>query len=291
MEKIEDFADKRHKSWCLYCGGLLVELATNRDHAPSQSFLQEPRPENLPMIPACIECNNGFSKDEAYMVASLSSAISGTTAPEKQIIPSARRILAKSEHLQALIQRSSSYTTIPVGKFHGIGPATAARFHALGIQTGLDIRGQTLASLEAHFGKAGAYYYWISRGVDERPVRANRIRKSVGAENTFFVDLTEFESMVVELQPLVDKVWRHCEHSGNRGRTVTLKVKFSDFEIMSRSRSVPTAVGSRDYLERLTVGLLEAALPLPKAVRLLGVSLSSLQSSNEHEESQIAFQI
>src|ERR1700712_769839 len=80
--------------------------------------------------------------------------------------------------------------TLPVGKFHGIGPAPAARFHALGIQTGLDIRSQTLGFLEAHFGKAGAYYYWISRGIDERPVRSNRIRKSVGAENTFFSDLT-----------------------------------------------------------------------------------------------------
>ena len=83
--------------------------------------------------------------------------------------------------------------------------------------------------------------------------------------------------MVAELQPLVDKVWRHCENTGNRGRTVTLKVKFADFEIMPRSRSVPTSVGSRDDLDNLAVGLLKAAMPLPKAVRLLGVSLSSLQ--------------
>ena len=173
--------------------------------------------------------------------------------------------------------------TLPVGKFHGIGPATAARFHALGIHTGLDIRGQTLAFLEAHFGKAGAYYYWISRGVDERPVRANRIRKSVGAENTFFSDLTEIDAMVAELQPLIDKVWRHCESTGNRGRTVTLKVKFADFEIMSRSRSVPAIVESRDALERLAIGLLKSAMPLPKAVRLLGVSLSALQNDHAPE--------
>jgi DNA polymerase-4 len=112
--------------------------------------------------------------------------------------------------------------TLPVGRFHGIGPATAAKFNSLGIRTGLDMRDQTLAFLEAHFGKAGAYYYWISRGIDERPVRANRIRKSVGAENTFISDLTEFDAMVAELQPLVDKVWRHCENTGSRGRTVTL---------------------------------------------------------------------
>jgi DNA polymerase-4 len=97
--------------------------------------------------------------------------------------------------------------------------------------------------------------------------------------------------MVAQLQSLVDKVWRHCENTGNRGRTVTLKVKFADFEIMSRSRSIPTTVGCRDDLERLAVGLLQAAMPLPKAVRLLGVSLSSLQSSKEDGERQIAFQV
>ena len=91
---------------------------------------------------------------------------------------------------------------------------------------------------EANFGKSGAYYYWISRGVDERPVRADRIRKSIGAENTFSTDLDEFDALVAELKPLVDKVWRHCETTGNRGRTVTLKIKFADFEIITRSRSV-----------------------------------------------------
>src|ERR1700686_4152770 len=99
--------------------------------------------------------------------------------------------------------------TLPVGKFHGIGPATNAKMQALGIFTGLDLRKQDLAFLEANFGKAGAYYYSISRGIDERPVRANRIRKSVGAENTFAADLTDFGPMSDELQPLIDKVWRH----------------------------------------------------------------------------------
>jgi DNA polymerase-4 len=165
---------------------------------------------------------------------------------------------------------------LAVGKFHGIGPATAARFNALGIRTGLDIREQSLAFLQHHFGKSGAYYYWISRGIDERPVRANRIRKSVGAENTFSADLIAFEPMVAELQPLIDKVWRHCETSGTRGRTVTLKVKFSDFEIITRSRSAPAAVASREDIARLSIALLRNEMPFPKPVRLLGVSLSSL---------------
>jgi impB/mucB/samB family C-terminal domain len=86
-----------------------------------------------------------------------------------------------------------------------------------------------------------------------------------------------FDAMIVELQPLIDKVWRHCENTGSRGRTVTMKVKFADFEIMSQSRSVPTAGGNRDDLERLAVSLLEGTLPLCKAVRLPVVSLSTLE--------------
>jgi DNA polymerase-4 len=179
---------------------------------------------------------------------------------------------------------------LPVGKFHGIGPATSAKMNALGIFTGLDMRNQSLEFMNANFGKAGAYYYWISRGVDQRPVHANRIRKSVGAENTFSSDLNGFDAMVSELEPLIDKVWQHCESTGHRGRTVTLKVKFADFEIITRSRSVPSAILNRDDLARLSIGLLENAMPLPKAVRLLGVSLSSLHAEYESEP-QLDFMI
>jgi DNA polymerase IV len=180
---------------------------------------------------------------------------------------------------------------LPVGKFHGIGPATSSRMNLLGLYTGLDMRNQSLEFMQANFGKAGSYYYWISRGVDNREVRADRIRKSVGAESTFSTDLTEFEVMVSELQPLIDKVWRHCQDKGARGRTVTLKVKFADFEIISRSRSLPNLVSDRDELERVSVGLLRNLLPMPKAVRLLGVSLSSLLGDAESDEGQLVFSL
>jgi DNA polymerase-4 len=145
------------------------------------------------------------------------------------------------------------------------------------------MRNQSLEFMQANFGKAGSYYFWISRGIDNREVRPDRIRKSVGAENTFFTDLTEFEAMVSELQPLIDKVWRHCETTGNRGRTVTLKIKFADFEIITRSRSVPVAVSSHSDLERLSIALLQNEMPVPKPVRLLGISLSSLQTEEQAE--------
>src|SRR5689334_12367543 len=84
--------------------------------------------------------------------------------------------------------------TLPVRKFHGVGPATAKKMARLGIETGLDLKGQTLEFLQQHFGKAGSYYHWAARGIDERPVRADRIRKSIGAENTFPADLFTYEA-------------------------------------------------------------------------------------------------
>jgi DNA polymerase-4 len=172
---------------------------------------------------------------------------------------------------------------LPVGKFHGIGPATSAKMNSLGLYTGLDMRNQSLEFMTMNFGKAGAYYYWISRGVDDREVRANRVRKSVGAENTFSTDLGDFQLLLAELQPLIDKVWLHCEDKRTQARTITLKVKFADFELISRSKTLPGAVGSRGELEFVSAEILKALFPLQKSVRLLGVSLSSLQSETEIE--------
>ncbi|MDQ6870041.1 MAG: DNA polymerase IV [Pseudomonadota bacterium] len=170
---------------------------------------------------------------------------------------------------------SAFVENLPVAKFHGVGPATTAKMNRLGIATGLDLRARTLAFLQQHFGKSGPYYYWIARSVDERPVRAGRVRKSVGAENTFAQDRTR-SSRCEALEPIIAKVWRHCQATGIRGRTLTLKVKFTDFQQITRSKSVDGAIDSLADLERLSLGLLEPLLPPGKGVRLLGISLSSL---------------
>jgi len=175
---------------------------------------------------------------------------------------------------------------LPVGKFHGIGPATSAKMNGLGIFTGLDMRNQTLEFMAANFGKAGTYYYWISRGIDERPVRANRIRKSVGAENTFSQDLTDYEALAAELQPLIEKVWHHCQTTGARGRTATLKVKFSDFELITRSRSV-AVIDSASDLSGLALELLKQLMPPKKAIRLLGISISGFNDPEPEDEDQL----
>jgi DNA polymerase IV len=180
---------------------------------------------------------------------------------------------------------------LPVSKFHGIGPATSTKMNGLGLYTGLDMRNQSLEFMEANFGKAGAYYYWISRGIDDREVQADRIRKSIGAENTFSNDLCEFEAMASELQPLIDKVWRHCEETGTRGRTVTLKVKYGDFELISRSRTVAGSIGRRSELELASAELLKALFPMKKAVRLIGVSVSGFEDEKLKGPTQIALEL
>lgn len=167
---------------------------------------------------------------------------------------------------------------LPVAAFHGIGPATAAKMNRLGIGTGADLKSRSLAFLQDHFGKAGTYYYSISRSIDERPVRADRVRKSAGAENTFARDLWTLEAAQAELEPLIDKLWSYCEQSQVRGRTVTLKIKYQDFEQITRSRSFASFVESRADLARATFALLAALFPTRKGIRLLGVSLSSLNT-------------
>ncbi|WP_229167892.1 DinB/UmuC family translesion DNA polymerase [Bradyrhizobium altum] len=125
-----------------------------------------------------------------------------------------------------------------------------------------------------------------AQGIDERPVRANRVQKSIGAENTFSQDLADYEALGAELQPLIEKVWRHCETTGARGRTATLKVKFSDFELIARSRSV-AIIDSASDLSRLALELLAQLTPPKKAIRLLGISVSGFAVQDPEEEQQL----
>ena len=179
---------------------------------------------------------------------------------------------------------------LPVGKFHGVGPATTAKMNRLGIETGLDLRAQTKSSLHQHFGKSGLYFYWIARGIDDRLVRPDRIRKSIGAENTFSVDLFTFDAAQDALLPIVDKVWRHCEGTGARGRTVTLKVKYTDFQQVTRSRSLASVIERRVALERISLDLLRGQFPVKKGIRLLGISLSTFETDLSDAE-QLPFDI
>ncbi|APW63176.1 DNA polymerase IV [Paludisphaera borealis] len=173
--------------------------------------------------------------------------------------------------------------TLPIGKFHGIGPATCAKMERLGIRLGTDLKAQTSSFLQQHFGKVGPYYYGLARGVDERPVCADRVRKSIGAENTFSADLFTLDEAIAALEPLIAKVWSYCDDSKIRGRTVTLKAKFADFEQVTRRRTVPTPFTTQEAVEEIVRSLLESLFPATKGIRLLGVTLSSLGEGAANE--------
>lgn len=116
MFEIEEFVDERQKSWCIHCGAWLNQSNTNRDHAPTKGLLQIPYPENLPVVQVCTSCNSGFSRDEEYLIAFLSTVISGTTDPERQAIPAAKGILRHSLKLRSQIEHAGSKTRTLFGE-------------------------------------------------------------------------------------------------------------------------------------------------------------------------------
>jgi DNA polymerase-4 len=171
--------------------------------------------------------------------------------------------------------------TLPVRKFYGVGPATAAKMERLGIVIGSDLRDRPRAFLDQHFGKAGGYYYNASRGIDHRPVNPNQERKSIGSETTFVQDLLTMDACMAELRPLIASVARHCEKRGISGRTITLKLRYADFKTVTRSRSLLAPIGNGAEIEAVISSLLETLMPPRLGVRLLGATLSSLAGEED----------
>ena len=140
---------------------------------------------------------------------------------------------------------------LPVGRFHGVGPVTEAKMKRLGIETGADLRAWGRTACARPSGRSGAYYTRSPAGSTCGPVRAHRVRKSIGAETTFSADTAAFDGPGRRLAPLFDKVWAGAEAKGMRARTVTLELKFSDFAQVTRARSLPVPVVDRADLERI----------------------------------------
>jgi len=168
---------------------------------------------------------------------------------------------------------------LPIRRFHGVGPRAEAKMQALGIATGADLAAKDIAFLRQHFGSMADYLFRAARGIDLRPVRAHRIRKSVGGERTFSEDIGSGAALRDTLENIVDIVWERIEASGARGRTVTLKMKFTDFQIMTRAASLPDYVSGKAEFAAIARGLLEAELPLRGPVRLMGLTLGSLEGA------------
>jgi len=170
---------------------------------------------------------------------------------------------------------------LPVERFHGVGPKTAGRMKALGIHSGADLRACSLPFLEMHFGRSARWYYGIARGEDDRPVEANRVRKSSGSETTFDVDLFEPKAIEAGIVRMADEVWAWCAKHTIFGHTVGVKVKFSSFRVITRSKTLSVPVRSQAALREMSVALVRTAYPMPEGVRLLGVNVSNLAKGND----------
>jgi len=166
---------------------------------------------------------------------------------------------------------------LPVRRFHGVGPRGAEKMARLGIETGADLAARDIQWLRANFGSFADYLYRAARGIDLRPVRAHRIRKSVGGERTFFEDISSGPALRETLEQIIDIVWGSIERAEAKGRTVTLKLKYTDFQLMSRARTVAAPIASQAEFSAIARELLDEVLPLPLPIRLMGLTLSKLE--------------
>jgi DNA polymerase-4 len=172
---------------------------------------------------------------------------------------------------------------LAVEKFYGIGKVTAARMHQLGIHTGADLKKWDMVSLVRNFGKAGVFFYDIVRGIDERPVEPDQERKSVGTELTYEKDLTTRFEIIAELYKLERELMERLDHAGTTGRTITLKIKFSDFKQLTRSKTLQHFIRDFDTLHREVSAIRKSIKLEDVRIRLLGVSISNLETEDNGE--------
>jgi DNA polymerase-4 len=170
---------------------------------------------------------------------------------------------------------------LPVRRFHGVGPRGAEKMARLGIMTGADLRARDIVFLREHFGGQADYLYRAARGIDLRRVDANRPRKSIGGERTFERDLSSGPALREALDNIIAIVWERIAKSEAQGRSVTLKLRTADFVTLTRAKSLRQAVTDRSEFTRIGQALLDELLPLPQPVRLMGLTLSALESGQE----------
>lgn len=170
---------------------------------------------------------------------------------------------------------------LPIEKFHGIGQVTATKMHNLGIHTGADLKRYSETDLVRYFGKVGHFYHFIARAEDNRIVEPNRIRKSIGAETSFTKDLDDPQVMLLELENIAQTLQHRLESPQALGRTITLKVKFADYQQITRSKTVTAAVGKAEAISQVAKELLASVSLEGRSIRLLGISLSNLDGATE----------
>ncbi|OBQ56974.1 DNA polymerase IV [Tamlana sp. s12] len=169
---------------------------------------------------------------------------------------------------------------LDIRKFYGVGKVTAEKMYQKGIFTGLDLKNKSLEFLETHFGKSGRYYYHVVRGIHTSEVKPNRIRKSLAAERTFSENLSSEVFMLEKLDHIAEEVSKRLSKSKVAGKTITLKIKYSDFSLQTRSKTLPYFINDKDLIFETAKDLLYHE-QLNNSVRLLGISLSNLNTETK----------
>ena len=178
---------------------------------------------------------------------------------------------------------------LPIHKFYGIGKVTANKFKKIGVENGKDLKALSLDFLVKNFGKLGHYYFDISRGIDHRKVEPNRESKSISVENTFSKDLELPSEVYNELFKLSKDLMKRTQKYNLSGKTLTIKIKYSDFESISRSKTIETGFQKLETIEKTMENLIENILPFPKGIRLLGLGLSNFYIEKEEKQLRIEF--
>ena len=216
-------------------------------------------------------------KDELHLTASAGVSINKFVAKIASDLnkPDGLAFIGPS-HIEEFMEK------LPVEKFYGVGKVTADKMKGMGLHTGVDLKQLTEEELVRHFGKAGAFYYKIVRGVDDREVQPDRETKSVAAEDTFAYDLTDVEEMNAELDKIAVLVSSRLQRYELKGRTVTVKIKYGDFKQITRSRSLLQSINDQETISTISKELLLLTEPNNKKTRLLGISLSNFNEPPAH---------
>jgi DNA polymerase-4 len=181
---------------------------------------------------------------------------------------------------------------LDIRKFYGVGKVTAEKMYQLGIFTGKDLKAKPIDFLQQYFGKSGKYYYYVVRGIHNSEVKSNRIRKSLAAERTFNENLSSEIFMLEKLEHIAEEVARRLEKSKVAGKTITLKIKYSDFTLQTRSKTLPYFISDKELILDKAKALLYQE-KLSNSVRLLGISLSNLntEASKKPEQKSVSVQL
>ena len=178
-------------------------------------------------------------------------------------------------------EADSFIESLKIKDFHGVGPATEKKMHDIGIFTGKDLKKWNKPDLIKHFGKAGSYYYDIAQGIDDRPVEPNRERKSIGAEYTFPEDVDDINIILQTAGKLMDEVLSGLDNMSKQGKTLTIKVKYSNFQSITRSKTASMPITGKDVIMGLIQELIKKTEIGERKVRLFGISIAKLEKKGQ----------